>query len=175
MTAIGFSGRQRLNRELQRKLLEQLSAYYPHSHVGSWEELGSDASSVKVNLFYLKEHGLIDTNAIVERNFGGGFHYSYAKITKNGMDFLEQDGGLSAILGVITIRLHDDTIKALVESKIIASDLPPRDKQRYLDRLKSLPADATKHLAMKLIDLGLEKGQPAIDLLGKLFESTPGA
>lgn len=68
------------------------------------------------------------------------------------------------------MRLHDDTIKDLIAAKVIASDLEPDDKKKYLDQLKELPADATKHLVMKLVDLGVEKIPTAA--LGSIISST---
>ena len=85
------------------------------------------------------------------------------------MDFLADDGGLSAILGVVTIKLHDDTIKSLIESKILESDLPEPEKKRFLDHLRELPGEATKHLVLKLVDLGLEKAPTAIEVIGKVL------
>ncbi|SEQ85470.1 hypothetical protein [Giesbergeria anulus] len=169
MTAIGHTGRQKLNRDFQRKLLEQLANYYPHSHVGCWTELHEDEATVKVNLFYLQDHGLLETDARVERNFGGGFAYVSSKITQRGLDFLEDDGGLSAILGVQIIKLHDDTIRELIALKINQSDLSPPDKRKLLDGLRELPAESIKHLAMKLIDMGLDKAPDAFQWLSSLY------
>ncbi|WP_152969423.1 hypothetical protein [Paracidovorax avenae] len=78
--------------------------------------------------------------------------------------------GLSAILGVVTIRLHDDTIKALIEARILASNLPEPEKKRLIDRLGELRTETTKHLVLKLVDLGLDKSQEAIELIGKALE-----
>ena len=167
MTTIGHSGRHGLDRAFQRQLLERLRHYHPHSHVGRWQELDVEANetNVKGTLFYLREHGLIDTDAKVEKNFGGGFTYSSSSITAKGLDFLESDGGLSAILGVKTIKLHDDTIRDLVALKISQSDLPQPEKSRLLDALRELPGESIKHLTMKLLDLGLDKGPDAFRLL----------
>lgn len=82
-------------------------------------------------------------------------------ITSKGIDFLEDDGGLAAVLDVVTVRLHDDTIKSLIEAKILEADLPLPDKERYVDALRELPAESTKHLAMKLIDVGLANAPAA--------------
>jgi hypothetical protein len=61
-----------------------------------------------------------------------------AKITARGLDFLEDDGGLGAILNVVTIRLEADTLRQLLETKINASDMPEADKQTLLAKLKIL-------------------------------------
>ncbi|MDX3877054.1 MAG: hypothetical protein QHC81_01080 [Achromobacter sp.] len=120
---------------------------------------------------YLEGHGLLDVR---EPQYAEWPREAVSiRATSRAIDFLANDGGLSAILGVVTVKLHDDTIKALIESKILASDLLPPDKQRYLARLRSLPADATRHVVMKLVDLGLDKSPDAISWLGKWFDSLP--
>lgn len=87
------------------------------------------------------------------------------------MDFLADDGGLSAILGVVTIKLHDDTIKALIEGRILQSDLPEPEKKRFLAQLRELPAETTKHLVLKLVDLGLDKAPTAIETIGTFLKN----
>lgn len=157
MTAIVHSGRQKLNRQFQRELLERLAQYYPHAHVGRWQELHEDEATIKTNLFYLQEHGLLAAEASIERNFGGKFSYSSCRITQKGLDFIEGDGGLSAILGVQVVKLHEDTLRELIQLKISSSPLAPEEKRLASLKLQELPAESIKHLAMKLIDLGLDK------------------
>ena len=169
MMAIGHTGRQKLNRDFQRQLLERLANYYPHAHVGRWQELYEDEATVKVNLFYLRDHGLLEAEALIQPEFGGGFTYRSSKITQRGLDFLEDDGGLSAILGTQVIKLHDDTIRELVAMRINRSDLLPADKRKLLDGLRELPSESIKHLTMKLIDAGLDKATNAFQWLSSLM------
>ena len=159
-----------LDRQLQLNILKHYAAAYPGQTFERWTTFGDDEQKIAANLFYLQEHGLISIAGKLAMD--QSLAYQGGKLTAKGLDFLEDDGGLSAILGVVTIKLHDDTIKGLIESKIIASDLPQPEKQRYLDRLRELPAETTKHLVLKLVDLGLEKGTAAIDMIGRLLESS---
>lgn len=147
----------KLDRDLQRIILNSLADRYP-------ESLGWTAMSTKyvqhnlpegegklwANLMYLSQHGLIaihrPTDEDDERSFSATHH---------GMDFLADDGGLSAILGVVTIRLHDDQVRLMLASRIQESDAPAEEKRKWLDQLREIPADATKHLVHKLIDAGL--------------------
>lgn len=161
----------KLDRALQLTILQTLRDVHPHSNrtlisefAGEREE---DERLVLGNLIYLDEHGLVESG--VTRVGRDGYTFRGATITAKGLDFLENDGGLSAILGVVTIRLHDDTIKSLLEKKIIESALPSPEKKRYLDQLRELPAETTKHLVLKLVDLGLEKGPAAIAAIGTLL------
>ena len=116
------------------------------------------------------QHGLVKIRGQLASE--GSLIYQGGRITAKGIDFLADDGGLSAILGVVTIKLHDDTIKALVEQRILASNLPEPEKKRLIDRLRDLSAETTKHLVLKLVDLGLEKSQDAIALILKLLEKS---
>lgn len=162
MTTIGHSGQHGLDRAFQLRLLEQLRHYHPHSHVGRWQELDSDENKVKGTLFYLREHGLIETDAQVEKRFGGGFAYSSSRITAKGLDFLEDDGGISAILGVQVVKLHDETIRELIIQRVMQADLAPPEKRRLIDGLRELRGESIKHLTMKLLDAGLDNGPDAL-------------
>ena len=132
---------------------------------------GHSAKDAYPEIRYLEGHGLLEVSD--PRYHEWPIEAVSIRATSRAIDFLADDGGLSAILGVVTIKLHDDTIKALIEAKILASDLPPPDKQRFLARLRSLPADATKHVVMKLVDLGLDKSPDAISWLGKWLDNLP--
>jgi len=166
----------KLDRELQRAILLRLRDVFPALDVELFNALaGNDTdreNAVGANLFYLMQHGLVENNPrhfSVSRN--GDYGFSGVRISAQGLDFLEEDGGLSSILGVVTIKLHDDTIKSLIESRIRESDLPQPEKQRYIDQLRELPAETTKHLVLKLVDLGLEKGPAAIAVIGTWLKS----
>lgn len=158
-----------IDRALQYKVLENLASIYPEVSEGailrrdfsvSFDQ--TETQSFSANLAYLAEHGLIKLHApkFLEDIFPD------ASITAKGLDFLADDGGLSAILGVVTIKIHDDTLKNLVEAKILASDLSQPDKKRWLDQLRALPAETTKHLALKLVDLGLANAPAALAAIG---------
>lgn len=162
-----------LNRDIQRKLLAILASSYPNSDDLKWSALGIAKEVRDANVHYLIEHGLVRMERGEDNGSLGRCLYTYFATAK-GMDFLEDDGGISAILGVVTIKLHDDTIKALLKSKVLESDLPQPEKQRYLDKIRELPAEATKHLVLKLVDLGLEKGPRAIETIGRLLPSALG-
>lgn len=159
--------RSALDREYQRTILEGLREHFP----GSWEPLMSgdeERSRWNFNVAYLEGHGLISCRQT--SMLSGEPIVHGAKITSQGIDFLEDDGGLSAVLGVVTVKLHDDTIKNLIAARLQTSNLPPAEKERYLDQLRSLPADATKHLVTKALDWGLENAPGAAHWLGTLID-----
>ncbi len=158
-----------IDRSAQQQLLQALAQIYPADlNLQGDIPLDMDAQALLVQLAYLEDHGLL----VVQWSRAFGYQSPIsARITARGLDFLADDGGLSAILGVVTVRLHDDTIKALIQDRIERSDLPQPEKQRYLDRLRSLPADATKHLVLKLLEKGLDRWQDAAQLLETSFRS----
>lgn len=160
------------NRNLQNAILRELAAVYPNRATEVVEKLNAlteSSDDLIGNMLYLEEHGLIVSG--ISRYLEGNavVNSVQLKITARGLDLLADDGGLSAILGVVTIKLHDDTLKSLIEAKILASDLPQPDKNRWLDQLRSLPAETTKHLTLKLVDMGLASGPAAIAAIGKFL------
>lgn len=143
-----------LDRQLQKELLDKLSSAYPHSYNFDKEySRGTDEyNKVAVNLYYLEQHELISNESITVTI--NPPLIEMPKITHKGLDFLADDGGLTAILKVVTIKFDADQLKAILESKIMASDLPSEDKQKLLYQLRTLPAEAIKHLTLKIVDFG---------------------
>jgi len=147
----------KLDRPYQLELLNELARHYPRPGVDMAIRMGrapeQDKEKYLANIMYLAEHGLIEGGAQLGVDLRPSF--TPPKLTCKGMDFIADDGGLSAILGVATIRIHGDTIKDMLEMWIEASAESQPNKHRMRAALQALPADATKHLAMKLIDMGL--------------------
>lgn len=143
-----------LDRQLQRTLLERMAEVYPLS----WDMEGVlgkfDEIVLQANLAYLAEHGLI-TDALligVDRSVA----FSAPTITAHGMDFLEDDGGLTAILGVVTIKIHDETVRKLLDQRIAGlhgSDDEKSMLRRTVDGL--LPA-AGRAVLERLVGLGVD-------------------
>ena len=96
------------------------------------------------NLVYLEGHKLVELD-----------DEDQWKITANGIDFIQNDGGLSAILNVQTIRFHEDTRQLLIDV-INRSALNPSEKQKMFSRLQQLPADAIRQLLISLLDKGID-------------------
>jgi hypothetical protein len=105
------------------------------------------------NLVYLEEHGLCSAGLVA--GIDGNYSYGGAKITATGLDFLEDDGGLSAILKTLTIRVHADTLRDMFSSKIENSALPQTEKSKLKDCIKSLPQKALETATSDLVQVGL--------------------
>ncbi|HEZ4782331.1 TPA: hypothetical protein WIZ08_000734 [Neisseria meningitidis] len=125
-----------LDRNLQHEILKELNNIYPDSKTyeywidatiaqvtGVIETVGEAELYIakrSANLRYLAEHGLVVCN---DKNLS-----ATVKITAKGIDFLSNDGGLSAIFGVVTVKLHSDTIQALIEAKIDQAEISDSEK-----------------------------------------------
>jgi hypothetical protein len=139
----------KIDRDSQRKILEELKAAYPQRLDLRGLEVGLEAADLAANLAYLEEHRLVDAK------WGGNFAVANAKITARGIDFLADDGGLSAILGVLTVQLHEKTLKALLEATVDASTEPDSVKSTLKAQIRALPAEALKTITTELLKSSL--------------------
>jgi hypothetical protein len=160
----------KLNRELQREILLGVTEAFPRQIdqpflVRLNEKYGE--SEVDGNLLYLCMHGLLDLNKT--ETLSGKIIINKLTPTEKAFDFLADDGGLSAVLGVVTIKLHADTIRDLIASRIASSDIPIEQKNSLQASLRSLPDEALKHLTTKLVDAAFDNLPAAMLLLGKFF------
>lgn len=160
----------KLDRELQRAILECLAEAYPRATSAVYS-IRPDEDQVIANLCYLDELGLLESG--VRLGVGIGGTVTGAKITARGLDFLEDDGGVSAILGTVTIKLHEDTLRQLIEARILGADIPEDEKTGILKALKQAPAESIKHLTLRLLDSGLEQLPKAVQILQTCLQSAP--
>lgn len=166
-----------LDRALQKELLIKMSSTYPRPyHFNNVYTSGTpEHQKVTANLYYLAQHGLIEEYSVLKSSAANGSKLSInvPTITHIGMDFLADDGGLSAILDVVTVKFHEDSIKQILEHRITESDLPSEDKKSMLGALRELPAESIKHLTLKLLDKGFDNSASAIhtiqNFLANLF------
>ena len=142
-----------LDRQLQRTLLERMAEVYPLS----WDMEGVlgqvDELVLQANLAYLREHALIKLSSDIRKL--GSVAYAMPTITARGMDFLADDGGLTAILGVVTIKIHDETVRAMLAAHIDA--LPGNDVEKSGLRaaVNSAMGVASKVVLERLVGMGI--------------------
>ncbi len=156
----------KLIRELQREMLEHLRDCYPNES-DAVMSLG-DPKYCAGNLYYLRELGLVTLAA--SDFLDGSKKIHHATITAKGIDFLEDDGGVSAILGTVTIKLHEETLRQLIEAKLQAANIPDEQKSGILKALREAPGETTKLLITKLVDLGMENAPKAVPLIQTLLQ-----
>lgn len=148
-----------VNRELQLAMLRTMAAAYPNLIYALTEGEELDDEGV-ANLVYLQEHALCE--AKVTFLMDGDWVFAGAKITAKGLDFLTNDGGLGAILNVVTVKLHADTIRDLIEARIDASPATPEEKAKVKSHLKRLSGAALQAIARDLMKRGLDHLPDAI-------------
>lgn len=152
-----------LNRDLQRKLLLIMRDAYPDRLRQIPDVDGYSQHEITTNLCYLEEHQLCDAG--LTRNMDGTFASNGARISANGLDFIEDDGGLSAILGVVTIKIHDETIRELIKSRIDSMDAPENEKSRLKLTLDKLSEEGLKAVTTDLVRQGLHHVPSLFELL----------
>ena len=86
---------QKLNRALQRRILEYLRGIYPNFDEDlSGQEFGADPDLWE-NAKYLQEHELLTGTDL--HVYGAPFSMQSLRLTSAGLDFLENDGGSDAL------------------------------------------------------------------------------
>lgn len=147
----------KFNRAIQLKILESAVDHYPdqiHPKNVPSELQELDDKTLVQNIFYLQEEGLIRGGTIHTMQKGTIPNISMIQATKDAVNLLSEDGSISESLKVVTIKLHDDSLSAIREF-INQNVSDPEEKKAYLQRLKELPADATKHIVLELLGKGL--------------------
>ncbi|HBZ7487141.1 TPA: hypothetical protein MM143_005833, partial [Klebsiella pneumoniae] len=133
-------------------------------------ELSSlDDRTLLQNIAYLRDEGLILGG--IEESFDGiEPALDLISATNDAVNLLSDEGSISASLKIVTVKLHDETLSALRE--FIAQNVPdPEERKGYLQRLKELPADATKHIVLQLLGKGLNQIPDAIQWLQTVLRS----
>lgn len=146
-----------IDRNLQRQVLESLMEAYPN-HLASETytritNIFADDNSFVGNLLYLEDHGLI-ISGLREGANKYTINSSAMKITAKGIDFLQQDGGLSAILNVTTIKFHRDAVVVL-EDLIALSNMTSEEKEKAKSTLGELSLEALKVVVQTATTAGL--------------------
>ncbi len=144
-----------IDMEYVLEVLEQLKNVYPKpADFMVWKKYVENHGKFVAVINYLYDHRMIDNR--IETNINGEYVFAgKVALTGRGIDFLRTDGGLTALLDITTIKLHPDDLNLILENAINSSESTPAQKQTMRDALKQLPADATKHLIMTLLDKGV--------------------
>ncbi|HBW4740584.1 TPA: hypothetical protein ME588_005265, partial [Klebsiella pneumoniae] len=103
---------------------------------------------------YLCEHGLIKNNSSIilkDRSI-----LTRITATAKGIDFMLNDGGLSAILNVQTIKLHRDAVVVL-EDLIAISNMNDEQKEKAKSTLGEMSTEAIKTVVQAVTTAGLSK------------------
>lgn len=145
-----------IRKEIWEPMLRGL-AKKPYENITNASEFADDNLSNEeffANLKYLADNGLCD--AELRKSLDGFWGWGGASITTRGLDYLREDGGLSAQLGVVKVKLDADSIKALICTQIDVSEGDAEKKDGLKHAIRSLPAEGLKVLTGELVKSGLK-------------------
>lgn len=108
------------------------------------------AESVETEVRYLAGLGLLDGHYYLSEGV------SWATITSQGRDYVDPSGGIGGELNVVTVRLHEDTIRQILINRVNTSDADTTVKSKLVDQIKALPAEGLSKLAEKALEKGLQ-------------------
>lgn len=142
-----------LDFDLHLHVLNVITSAYPEKHSYEfinqlYEQFGKN--HVNGNLKYLQMHGIVSLvfSPFLEDN--DVLHEIMP--TQKAFDVLHEKGGWSAILNVQVVKLHEESIRDLLQQRLNQSDLPDSQKQVLATTISQLPDVALKHLTTKLLD-----------------------
>lgn len=157
-----------LNRPLQLQMLQRLKEFYP-AHAPHFPQQFESDPDFLPNLHYLIAHGLLTGFEVKTSNPST---FVNIKITEAGLDFLEDDGGIGAILRTVTVKLDADQLRQILAAKVAALSIPEEKKTSALDMIRKLPADILAKLVIRFAEKGIEH---IPDLLGVLQSISAGS
>ncbi|HGJ5875078.1 MAG TPA: hypothetical protein ACHBY4_15340 [Arsenophonus apicola] len=154
------------DRNLQFELLEL--AVYDYPDVVETENIPDhlrlvDKKKLLQNIAYLQEEGMIE-GGILEFLSGKEPAIHLIKATKDAINLLTEEGSISASLKIVTVKLHNESlsvIREFIQQNVNDSE----EKKLFLQQIKQLPADATKHIVLELLGKGLNQMPNAIQWL----------
>lgn len=127
--------------------IDNFDLKYPLIYLSSREQLWKEVN-------YLKEQGLLTLDSSCSHNPGIEGVIGFIKATAKGIDFIQDDGGLSAILNVQTIKFHRDTVVVL-EDLIALSGMNDAEKEKAKSKLSELTTESLKAVVQAAATAGL--------------------
>jgi hypothetical protein len=147
-----MSERNLIDLDYQRQLLLDMRSALPRGiYVRPRTEEERDRAAA--NLRYLEGHGLCVSGVLAGSD--GHIAFKESEITQAGIDFLDAKGGLSATLNVVVVKMHEDTIRALLAAKVDETPMPEEEKSAIRKHLATLPEAALRVVTTDLVQTGL--------------------
>lgn len=158
-------------RQLQRRVLEALNGFYPtYAPASALDDLLAEMSMQELAgiVQHLQELDLLTAKVHIANDGSGRAMVFGAKIEARGRDYLKADGGLAAELDTVVVRLHAETIRALLDAYIEQSDLDASAKRKLSEAVRSLPAKGLEEAVIGLAREGLNRWPDALRWLQTL-------
>lgn len=150
------------NKALRARILQLLDDARPEA-LSLSEALGDEFKHAIAEVIYLRDHGLIQVD--IQQYYDGEWFASPARITTKGHDYRSEDGGLTRELNVVTVRLHEDTLRRMLINQVESSDADSTVKGKLIDQLKALPAELVLKLSEQALDQALRHMPGAVHWL----------
>jgi hypothetical protein len=168
-TITGRQPHMKLDRAAQLKILRALEETFP-----MWRDtqrpdaFEMDSTTLDFQLAYLEQHGLV--KCAWSQAFSAWRNCLHAEITAKGLDFIADDGGLTAILGTVTIKLDSGQWAELLASKVERLEgISHEERSSIASALRSLSAKAIEKVSEKMLDWAVDHAQDALPLLRTLL------
>ncbi|QNT79409.1 hypothetical protein [Entomobacter blattae] len=121
------------------------------------------------HLAYIINHDL--ANNVLRRTIDNRWlHGTPMHLTVAGLDYLSHWGGITATNKTFTITIAGETIRALIEAQIEASNATEREKNSFKAHLKHLPQKVLEAQLPSLISQGLSQIPDIFSWIGKLSD-----
>ena len=159
-----------LNRPLQLQMLQVLKESYP-DHSPHFEQRFAPILDFIPNLHYLYEQGLLTGH---QPKTSIPHPVDNVRITVRGLDFLEDDGGIGAILRTVTVRLDADQLRQILTTKVQALSISEEKKTSALNTIRKLPAEILNKLVMRLVERGIDNLPNLLQLIQSVSSESPG-
>jgi hypothetical protein len=159
-----------VDRHVQLVLLTNLRESYPafvplksffHNVVDALPSEAFDKNeefeqSFLFNLNYLVGHKLVTRpEPIYSRYFDHTETPNAYRITSKGIDFLEDDGGLSAILNTVTVKFDVENVRSLVEAGLLRTNVPEEKQGALRKAIKEAPGTVLQTAVSKMVEKGM--------------------
>lgn len=160
-----------LDRSKQLAMLNSLASVYPRYITKILDAEVSEADLT--NLWYLKEQGLVEGD--LEMSITQAYIFGGVKITAKGLDFLADDGGISAILGTVVVRLHAESIKELLLTRIEASEAPAEKKSWLKQQIETASSETIKKIVSLVLDQGVQQAPKLLQWMEQAIQVAKNA
>jgi hypothetical protein len=144
---------EKLDREYQLRILQAAADVYPQQLLVHGELLGRSGAEIEINCAYLEEHKFVELSWVGSPN-SGRVVVSVAA-TAAGIDYLKNDGGVKAILNVLTVRLETDTVKEIFIERARSANGDRTAKDPLVEQIKMLSAERLKEMTKTALSAGL--------------------
>lgn len=117
-------------------------------------------------LMYLYEHGMV--HFAIQRYLGGRVAFGKISITARGLDFLEPDGGLSALVAPV-IRIAPDNMLAIIDSALAARGISAEERSVIKKGFGIAGEEGIRAAVGRLVEAGVAHAPDLARLLGGLL------